>query len=74
MKQVRTVVCFPLPGSVLNVGLTTILSLSATATYDFLAFEDASKDKVMDVLFVLRNTEGSQNNTCADAGIKCSSF
>ncbi|XP_070708495.1 protein FAM234A [Pempheris klunzingeri] len=39
------------------------------ATYDFLAFEDASKDKVMDVLFVLRNTEGSQNNTCAGAGL-----
>uniref|UniRef100_UPI0037E792CE protein FAM234A n=1 Tax=Semicossyphus pulcher TaxID=241346 RepID=UPI0037E792CE len=39
------------------------------ATYDFLAIEDASKDKVMDVLFVLKNTEGSQNNTCANAGL-----
>lgn len=37
--------------------------------YDFLAIEDTSKDKVMDVLFVLRNTEGSQNNTCVDAGL-----
>ncbi|KAG7264989.1 hypothetical protein CRUP_017149, partial [Coryphaenoides rupestris] len=34
------------------------------ATYDFLAFEDANKDKVMDVLFVLKDTEGTQNNTC----------
>ncbi|KAM3859720.1 protein FAM234A [Diretmus argenteus] len=39
------------------------------ATYDFLAIEDASKDKVMDVLFVLKDKEGSQNNTCADEGL-----
>lgn len=39
------------------------------ATYNFLAIEDASRDKVMDVMFVLKNTEGSQNNTCADAGL-----
>ncbi|XP_070783144.1 protein FAM234A [Enoplosus armatus] len=44
-------------------------TFSEAATYDFLAIEDASKDKVMDVLFVLKNTEGSQNNTCADAGL-----
>lgn len=44
-------------------------TFSDAATYDFLAIEDASKDKVMDVLFVLKNTEGSQNNTCADAGL-----
>ncbi|XP_044035611.1 protein FAM234A isoform X1 [Siniperca chuatsi] len=44
-------------------------TFSEAATYDFLAIEDASKDKVMDVMFVLRNTEGSQNNTCADAGL-----
>lgn len=50
----------------------TILSFSTTATYDFLAIEDASKDKVMDVLFVLKNTEGSKNSSCADAGIKWS--
>ncbi|KAJ0060172.1 hypothetical protein NL108_004019, partial [Boleophthalmus pectinirostris] len=35
-------------------------------TYDFLAVEDASKDKVMDVLFVIKSSEGSQNNTCAE--------
>lgn len=52
--------------------LTTTFSFSFTVTYDFLAIEDASRDKVMDVLFVLRNTEGSQNNTCAGAGMKCS--
>lgn len=44
-------------------------TFSLAATYDFLAIEDASKDKVMDVMFVLKNTEGSQNNTCANAGL-----
>ncbi|KAG8009092.1 hypothetical protein GBF38_011701 [Nibea albiflora] len=39
------------------------------ATYDFLAIEDTSKDKVMDVLFVLKSTEVSQNTTCAAAGL-----
>lgn len=58
----------------LNAGLTAILSFSSTATYDFLAIEDTSRDKVMDVLFVLRNTEGSENNTCAGAGMNCSSI
>ncbi|XP_078478466.1 protein FAM234A-like [Lampetra planeri] len=38
-------------------------------TYDFLAIEDASKDKVMDVLFVLKDTESSLNSTCEDAGL-----
>lgn len=41
----------------------------STASYDFLSIQDASKDKVMDVLFVLRDTEGTLNNTCADAGV-----
>ena len=49
-----------------------MLSLSTTVTYDFLAIEDTSKDKVMDVLFVFKDTEGSKNNTCAGAGTKCS--
>ncbi|XP_076616758.1 protein FAM234A [Chaetodon auriga] len=44
-------------------------TFSEAATYDFLAIEDTSKDKVMDVLFVVKNTEGSQNNTCAGAGL-----
>ncbi|XP_010734574.3 protein FAM234A [Larimichthys crocea] len=39
------------------------------ATYDFLAIEDASQDKVMDVLFVLKSTEVSPNKTCAAAGL-----
>ncbi|KAM4623349.1 protein FAM234A isoform 1-T2 [Polymixia lowei] len=39
------------------------------ATYDFLAIEDANKDKVMDILFVLKDKEGSQNNTCVDEGL-----
>ncbi|KAM6897915.1 protein FAM234A [Xenentodon cancila] len=38
-------------------------------TYDFLAIEHASNDKVMDVLFALKNREGTQNKSCADAGL-----
>lgn len=41
----------------------------STASYDFLSIQDASKDKVMDVLLVLRDTEGTLNNTCVDAGV-----
>ncbi|XP_023255914.1 protein FAM234A [Seriola lalandi dorsalis] len=44
-------------------------TFSEAATYDFLAIEAASSDKVMDVLYVLKMREGSQNNTCADAGL-----
>lgn len=47
-------------------------SFPATATYDFLAIEAASDDKVMDVLFILKMQEGNQNYSCANAGIKCS--
>lgn len=44
------------------------LLLFSTATYDFLATEDTNRDKVKDILFVLRSSEGSQNNTCTEAG------
>lgn len=44
-------------------------SFNEAATYDFLAIEDTSKDKVLDVLFVLKAAEGSQNNTCVGAGL-----
>ncbi|XP_042364418.1 protein FAM234A [Plectropomus leopardus] len=44
-------------------------TFSQAATYDFLAVEDTSKDKVNDVLFVVKDTEGSQNNTCVNAGL-----
>ncbi|KAK0140696.1 Protein FAM234A [Merluccius polli] len=44
-------------------------TFSQAATYDFVAFEDANKDKVRDVLFVLKDTEGTQNNTCAGKGL-----
>lgn len=44
-------------------------SFSEAASYDFLAIEHASDDKVMDVLFVLKGSEGSENKTCADAGL-----
>lgn len=47
----------------------TLLCL-ATATYDFLAIEAASDDKVMDVLFIIRAPESSQNHTCVGAGTK----
>ncbi|XP_034427482.1 protein FAM234A isoform X2 [Hippoglossus hippoglossus] len=39
------------------------------ATFDFLAIEAASSDKVLDVLFVLKTRECGVNNTCADAGL-----
>lgn len=57
----------------LNVWLTAAGSFSVAAAYDFLTTEDTSRDKVKDILFVLSSSEGSQNNTCADAGITCSS-
>lgn len=40
-----------------------------TATYDFISVEDRNKDKVMDVLFVLKSREGSQNNSCVAEGL-----
>lgn len=45
--------------------------LPPAVTYDFIAIEDASKDKVMDVLVVVRNNEGSKNNTCSGEGMRC---
>lgn len=44
-------------------------TFSQAATYNFLAIEDTSQDKVRDILFVLKATEGSKNNTCADEGM-----
>lgn len=44
------------------------LLLVSTATYDFLATEDTNRDKVKDILFVLRSSESRQNNTCTGAG------
>ncbi|XP_062234676.1 protein FAM234A [Platichthys flesus] len=39
------------------------------ATFDFLAVEAASSDKVRDVLFVLQTRECGVNRTCDDAGL-----
>nr|XP_040032810.1 protein FAM234A isoform X1 [Gasterosteus aculeatus aculeatus]XP_040032811.1 protein FAM234A isoform X1 [Gasterosteus aculeatus aculeatus]XP_040032812.1 protein FAM234A isoform X1 [Gasterosteus aculeatus aculeatus] len=39
-------------------------TFSEAVTYDFLAIEDTNNDNVMDVLFVLKNTEIGQNKTC----------
>lgn len=44
-------------------------SFPGAATYNFLAFEPANEDKVMDVLFVLKTTEVTQNRSCADEGL-----
>ncbi|XP_054609548.1 protein FAM234A [Dunckerocampus dactyliophorus] len=44
-------------------------TFSDAETYDFLAFDDASKDKVMDIMFALKSTLASINNTCDNAGL-----
>ncbi|XP_077407067.1 protein FAM234A [Vanacampus margaritifer] len=44
-------------------------TFSGAETYYFLALEDASKDKVKDVLLVVKTTEASLNNTCGNAGL-----
>ncbi|XP_061911961.1 protein FAM234A [Entelurus aequoreus] len=38
-------------------------------TYNFLAFEDANKDKVADIMFVFKGNQASFNNTCDNAGL-----
>lgn len=45
-------------------------NFSETATYNFLAVEDASKDKVNDVFFVLKSGKDSQNNSCVGEGLQ----
>lgn len=45
-------------------------TFNETATYDFLAVEDTSKDKVMDVLFVVKSSKGSNNNSCVGEGLQ----
>ncbi|XP_060219895.1 protein FAM234A isoform X1 [Meriones unguiculatus] len=46
------------------------LDYNAAVTYDFLAMRDINKDKIQDVLFLYKNTNGSNNFTrsCADEG------
>lgn len=44
-------------------------NFSDTATYNFLSIEDASKDKVNDVFFVLKSSTGSLNNSCVGEGL-----
>ncbi|XP_034049835.1 protein FAM234A isoform X2 [Thalassophryne amazonica] len=39
------------------------------ATYDFLAIQDSNRDKVRDILFIVRASEGTQNNTCTAEGL-----
>lgn len=59
-------VCF---GWLRNHGRCVKTTAFSTATYEFLAIEDTNRDKVNDILFVLKSSEGSQNNTCTDAGM-----
>ena len=58
----------------MKVNPPVLSSLLFTATYDFLAIEDANKDKVMDVVFVLKEAGGSQNNTFAGEGAAMSAL
>ncbi|XP_061088478.1 protein FAM234A [Conger conger] len=44
-------------------------TLPQAATYDFLAVKDANKDKVLDVLFVIKAPEGSLNITCVNQSL-----
>ncbi|KAJ3608454.1 hypothetical protein NHX12_025501 [Muraenolepis orangiensis] len=45
-------------------------TFSQADTFDFLAIQDANNDKVMDVLFVVKDTEGTKKNiTCAGEGL-----
>ncbi|KAA0705082.1 hypothetical protein E1301_Tti017867 [Triplophysa tibetana] len=43
-------------------------TIPAAATYDFLAFEDANEDKVLDVFFMYKGFEASRN-TCMSADL-----
>ncbi|XP_072535337.1 protein FAM234A [Salminus brasiliensis] len=45
-------------------------TLPNAATYDFLAMEDANKDKVQDVFFMYKSAEGSMNHTCTGEGLR----
>lgn len=46
------------------------LRLSFSVTYDFLVMEDINKDKIRDVVFLYKNTNGSNssNRSCTDEG------
>lgn len=43
------------------------MCFSLLATYDFLAVEDTNEDKVLDVLFIYKDSEASRN-TCLSEG------
>ncbi|KPP61707.1 ITFG3 protein-like [Scleropages formosus] len=44
------------------------------ATYNFLAVEDANKDKILDVVFVLKASVGSLNTSCTSEDSPCLFF
>uniref|UniRef100_A0A1A8RRF0 Integrin alpha FG-GAP repeat containing 3 n=1 Tax=Nothobranchius rachovii TaxID=451742 RepID=A0A1A8RRF0_9TELE len=44
-------------------------TFSESVTYEFLAFEHSNDDKVKDVLFIIKNTNGTLNQTCTEAGL-----
>ncbi|XP_030624491.1 protein FAM234A isoform X2 [Chanos chanos] len=44
-------------------------TIPGAVTYDFLAVEDATKDKVRDVFIIYKRSEGMANNTCTSEGL-----
>ncbi|XP_066869819.1 protein FAM234A isoform X2 [Kogia breviceps] len=47
------------------------IDYKAAVAYDFLATEDVNKDRIQDILFLYKNTNGSRSNfslSCADEG------
>uniref|UniRef100_A0A1A7W9H8 Integrin alpha FG-GAP repeat containing 3 n=1 Tax=Iconisemion striatum TaxID=60296 RepID=A0A1A7W9H8_9TELE len=44
-------------------------TFSESVAYEFLAFEHSNNDKVKDVLFVIKNTNGTLNQTCTESGL-----
>ncbi|XP_066539067.1 protein FAM234A isoform X2 [Hoplias malabaricus] len=44
-------------------------TLPNAAAYDFLALGDANRDKVQDVFFIYKSSEGIMNNTCTGRGL-----
>ncbi|KAK6481775.1 protein FAM234A isoform X1 [Huso huso] len=53
---------------------TWINTYRDSSTYTFLAVTDANNDKVMDVIFALRGSNGSLNASCSNKGFSPCSF
>lgn len=59
----------PCPDRPASQGMWRI-DYNTAVTYDFLAMEDINRDRIQDVLFLYKNTNGSNNfnQSCADEG------